>query len=523
MTEVGVVEVTNYNKEHCNMKHLTKILSIAIIASGIMVGCSSEDILDDISKGENNIDLLNLNWIEGSISTQVQQGSEANGSINTRSEKEVDEHGNPPSKLPDNIDIYIARYIGKDNSLDEKKAIPITKIGSEYKYKYAIEEDTNGTLWAIVSNNEEKDTFEEKDTLKILVREDSNIDSKNPKDCFIFTTYNPTYNPEDDPEKNAGSNFYLPKVKKEDDRYFEGNAYVEYGDNLFSSDGHFFIKNPSGATISEKAKLYYAVQNSTISRPVTDESSITMKRMTTVMTLCTMVVEKYENNYPSSVSTIDQNSTPKTMIEETDKLFHKALETRQTKLNEEGKGIQLDHEISVGDFFTRKKVLNYFPVHYNFITGPEVNSTDRGTFYLCNLNYPAWMDEARHYTFGDENQSTVYGIASSCDNHPFIPIIKATTIQDATLRLYMGIRKLNTPENVPQNLLTVDVQTDRAGISLEPNRNHQYYLMFTIEDLVDLAVVDAEMKAEMKEQGIITRTSSDKADLVLSSNRLILK
>ncbi len=505
------------------MKHLTKILSIAIIASGIMVGCSSEDILDDISKGENNIDLSNLNWIEGSISTQVQQGSEANGSINTRSEKEVDEHGNPPSKLPDNIDVYIARYIGKDNSLDEKKAIPITKIGSEYKYKYAIEEDTNGTLWAIVSNNEEKDTFEEKDTLKILVREDSNIDSKNPKDCFIFTTYNPTYNPEDDPEKNAGSNFYLPKVKKEDDRYFEGNAYVEYGDNLFSSDGHFFIKNPSGATISEKAKLYYAVQNSTISRPVTDESSITMKRMTTVMTLCTMVVEKYENNYPSSVSTIDQNSTPKTMIEETDKLFHKALETRQTKLNEEGKGIQLDHEISVGDFFTRKKVLNYFPVHYNFITGPEVNSTDRGTFYLCNLNYPAWMDEARHYTFGDENQSTVYGIASSCDNHPFIPIIKATTIQDATLRLYMGIRKLNTPENVPQNLLTVDVQTDRAGISLEPNRNHQYYLMFTIEDLVDLAVVDAEMKAEMKEQGIITRTSSDKADLVLSSNRLILK
>ncbi len=203
------------------MKHLKKILSIAIIASGIMSGCSSEDILDDISKGENNIDLSNLNWIEGSISTQVQQGSEANGSINTRSEKEVDEYGNPPSKLPDNIDIYIARYIGKDNSLDEKKVIPITKIGSEYKYKYAIEEDTNGILWAIVSNNEEKDT------LKILVREDPNIDSKNPKDCFFFTTYNPTYNPEDDPEKNAGSNFYLPKVKKEDDRYFEGNAYVE--------------------------------------------------------------------------------------------------------------------------------------------------------------------------------------------------------------------------------------------------------------------------------------------------------
>lgn len=47
--------------------------------------------------------------------------------------------------------------------------------------------------------------------------------------------------------------------------------------------------------------------------------------------------------------------------------------------------------------------------------------------------------------------------------------------------------------------------------------------MFTIEDLVDLAVVDAEMKAEMKEQGIITRSSSDKADLVLSSNRLILR
>ena len=129
---------------------------------------------------QRRIDLSNLNWIEGSISTQVQQGSEANGSINTRSEKEVDEYGNPPSKLPDNIDIYIARYIGKDNSLDEKKVIPITKIGSEYKYKYAIEEDTNGILWAIVSNNEEKDT------LKILVREDPNIDSKNPKDCFFL-------------------------------------------------------------------------------------------------------------------------------------------------------------------------------------------------------------------------------------------------------------------------------------------------------------------------------------------------
>lgn len=373
-------------------------------------------------------------------------------------------------------------------------------------------------MWAIVSNNEEKDT------LKILVREDPNIDSKNPKDCFFFTTYNPTYNPEDDPEKNAGSNFYLPKVKKEDDRYFEGNAYVEYGDSLFSSDGHFFIKNPSGTTISEKAKLYYAVQNSATGKPVTDESSITMKRMTTVMTLCTMVVEKYENHYPSSISTINQNSTPEEMIKETDKLFHAALKTRQAKLNEEGKDIQLDYEISVGDFFTRKKVLNFFPVHYNFITGPETNSTDRGTFYLCNLNYPAWMDEARNYTFGDaESRSTVYGISSSCDNHPFIPIIRATTIQDATLRLYMGIRKLNTPENAPQNLLTVDVQTDRTGISLEPNKNHQYYLMFTIEDLVDLAVVDAEMKAEMKEQGIITRSSSDKADLVLSSNRLILR
>ena len=249
-----------------------------------------------------------------------------------------------------------------------------------------------------------------------------------------------------------------------------------------------------------------------------------MKRMTTVMTLCTMVVEKYENHYPSSISTINQNSTPEEMIKETDKLFHAALKTRQAKLNEEGKDIQLDYEISVGDFFTRKKVLNFFPVHYNFITGPETNSTDRGTFYLCNLNYPAWMDEARNYTFGDaESRSTVYGISSSCDNHPFIPIIRATTIQDATLRLYMGIRKLNTPENAPQNLLTVDVQTDRTGISLEPNKNHQYYLMFTIEDLVDLAVVDAEIKAEMKEQGIITRSSSDKADLVLSSNRLILR
>lgn len=266
-----------------------------------------------------------------------------------------------------------------------------------------------------------------------------------------------------------------------------------------------------------------------------------MRRLTGVITIYTIVIDHYEGNAPINITGIDGGTTAENAILLTNDALAKAFDRLKEapgdffsseELAADNNALKdfisnsFDKEYGVDDYFIRKKVIENYPIEYDFLTAAVDYQGDTGHLYLCNLNYPAWMNEKSNFHWGsDDDNQNLNGVSSSCDNYPFLPIGNSLTLDNTnSLIIFMGMSKPNTESttyNPPSHLLQVKI-TPEIGMEmhLSPNVSHNIYVVFTIKDMVQMLV-----KAQMNDAVGTpqTRSALEEPVLELPSNRLIFK
>lgn len=506
-----------------------KWMCLLILVSGLILGgCSSEnDIIDNTDK-KPNIDFSKLTWTKRTISSQIEAGS--NTDISTKSADEIGFGGNPSSVLPDNINYYINVYNKGVKDYIEKDFLELTYENNKITY-YTATVTNNGKQYVLINNT--PDVEENADYLWFEIG--NNINNVPDNRTFFFTTYNLA----DKKSEKDYPMIRLPKATEvgQNDLYYDGDGYVEYGDKLFATEGHYFIRNSED---SNKVDLYFLA--STTNRPMlADESSIKMRRLTGVITIYTIVIDHYEGNAPINITGIDGGTTAENAILLTNDALAKAFDRLKEapgdffsseELAADNNALKdfisnsFDKEYGVDDYFIRKKVIENYPIEYDFLTAAVDYQGDTGHLYLCNLNYPAWMNEKSNFHWGaDDDNQNLNGVSSSCDNYPFLPIGNSLTLDNTnSLIIFMGMSKPNTESttyNPPSHLLQVKI-TPEIGMEmhLSPNVSHNIYVVFTIKDMVQMLV-----KAQMNDAVGTpqTRSALEEPVLELPSNRLIFK
>ncbi|WP_281960570.1 hypothetical protein [Bacteroides clarus] len=266
-----------------------------------------------------------------------------------------------------------------------------------------------------------------------------------------------------------------------------------------------------------------------------------MRRLTGVITIYTIVIDRYEDNTPISITGVDGGTTTVSAISLTNdalaEAFTKLKETPEDFFSSEELAAnnnalrdfisnKFDQGYGVDDYFIRKKVIENFPVEYDFLAA-TVDYQTTGPLYLCNLNFPAWMNEKSVFHWGsDATEREFYGVSSSCDNYPFLPIGHYLSLDYTnSLIIYMGMSKRDTENTTyapPSHLLQVKIAIKEQGILLQPNINHNMYVVFTIKDMVQM-LVKAQMNDAVGTPSPTTRSALEEPVLELPSNRLIFK
>lgn len=511
-----------------------KWMYLLVLVSGLILGgCSSEnDIIDNID-GEPDIDntdkrpdfdFSKLTWTKRTISSQIEAGN--NTDISTRSAEDIGFGGNPSSVLPDDLNYYINVYNEGVKNYIEDDFLELTYENNEIIY-FTTTATNNGKQYVLINNI--PDVTENADYLYFEIGD--NISSVPGNRIFFFTTYNLA-------DKKNDSKIKLPKAIDVDgqDLYYNGNGYAEYGDKLFATEGLFFIRNSEN---SDKIDLYYLNTNN---RPVlADEYKIKMRRLTGVITIYTIVIDRYEDNTPISITGVDGGTTTVSAISLTNdalaEAFTKLKETPEDFFSSEELAAnnnalrdfisnKFDQGYGVDDYFIRKKVIENFPVEYDFLAA-TVDYQTTGPLYLCNLNFPAWMNEKSVFHWGsDATEREFYGVSSFCDNYPFLPIGHYLSLDYTnSLIIYMGMSKRDTENTTyapPSHLLQVKIAIKEQGILLQPNINHNMYVVFTIKDMVQM-LVKAQMNDAVGTPSPTTRSALEEPVLELPSNRLIFK
>lgn len=411
-----------------------------LLLGGLMSGCSSDNEL--INGSESNFIESDVEWVSAKLADVYVVEGDNSSDLTTRSADEVDPNTkNPKSALPDGIDIYIAFY--QDGEL-QKDAIKLdTENGYSFNYKITPSA-TDGDIVTFESVVDDK-----KVSLPL---------SSFPKSLFIFTSFDP----------KDGTEFSLKKLEVGENLYDTDknqlfpDAYEEYHDRLFSSDGMIFEKEGDGYVVKSVGA------NASMAYPV-KEWDVELNRMTACITLSTMIIEGVDDNgHPKSIGDIDEFTSLDKAIEATDMSLHAA---------------GYPETMSVTNIFTRKKGLENFPLSYDFIDGVQAGlGAPRGNVYLCNLDNPAWMDELASYQWGDKKQ-TMYGISSQCDNYPFFPVTEFNDVRNINLLLFMGFRD-KTSTSTKQTVLAYRVPIN--SLTLQYNRNHYLYLALTVQNIVDM-------------------------------------
>lgn len=510
-----------------------KWMYLLVLVSGLILGgCSSEnDIIDNIDKEPDidntdkkpDIDFSKLTWTKRTISSQIEAGS--NTDINTRGASEIGWDGNPSGVLPtNNINYYINVYDGNDNKVEDT-VLELTHENNNIIYYTSFGEDSSGNPLAFIKNDYG-------DMLWFEVGEKQ--DEVPNGELFFVTTVNMAstdINNSIIPLKTTGE-------VGENDIYYGGRGYREYGDKLFTTEGLYFVKNSEYSEDNKKIDLYYKDSRTGYST-LADENKIKMKRLTGVITIYTIVIDHYEGQVPINIEGIDGTST----VDAINKT-NTALQEAFTKLTQKPGDFfsseelaandnalsnfianQFDTEYRINDYFIRKKVLENYPVEYNFLKGEVNYQGTKGHLYLCNLDFPAWMDEVSSFHWGSTSENQIiHGISSSCDNYPFLPVGNGLILdQNTPLIIFMGMSKPNTEGGVtynpPSHLLQVKIMP-KERMEIKSNISHNMYVVFTIKDMVQMLV-----KAQMHDAVGTPRTRSalEEPVLELPSNRLIFK
>lgn len=477
-----------------------KTLLVGVIAL-LITSCTK----DDFTPPENN-----GVWQKVNIRTSVEEGQEA--SISTKQIGELDPVlGVPSAHYPDKAGLYIHKRTwkeGEDRALLTKDVITLREenatSSSIEDFEYQID-----TAAGVVRLKQET-SREAQMTLKI--EETYNISQ--PQDVFCFNSVKEASETIDFPELDPADNLYPTRYP---------NATAEYGDKLFTSTHYFFAWTDDSKTQVNLCTIDLASaekgETGTIQEIVkidkdwnTSSWKLSMQRLTTCFSARLIIVDKFEASTGefTNITGIDKSTE-----------FDKALEATNVALKKYIDENSLDiSDYDAKNIFVRKKLLSNFSYQYNWIDGLVPNGprpTSRKPLYLCNLDYPAWINSVTSFQNG---KNYLYGVTSICDSEPFIPT-SAIDIPRVELHFFIGIGERDETEHPDEEnpggtydkAIILKVPFADSSYLIPANKLQSLYVILTVKNLVQLY---------QKLQAPAVNTRSSEIEMTLPAEQLII-
>lgn len=448
-----------------NVNKLVKNILLGGVAA-FMVACSSDAKNDFVETEDGGV------WRKVSLSTRVDEGQNDAGSVATRAEGELDAvTGLPSVHYPDKLGLYIHKYNGEgmepETIVLRNENVQNDNI-DDFVYKLNREENR-------IYLKKDKDS----DSGISLLIEESFMTNK-PKESFAFTSREEASEVVDFPSLPVEDNLYPEEYK---------NATMEYGDRLFATGHYFFAWDEK----KEKVNLYFIKQNDDQGTVVPGDIkevedwnvrpwSIIMNRLTSCFSVRLIIVDSFQNGKPKSIEGMDEvdEAHVSTGIAITNKALGNYIKANQLDIPNFG----------VENVFVRKKILDNFPSQLDYSEG-LITRARRKPLYLCNLDYPAWINNVTSYEHGNAPLS---GLTSICDSEPFVPTSSPQGgIPRIEIHLFVGIgeRDLSVehpdadhPGGTYSKAVILKVPVDNYGVA--PNLLHSYYIIFTLKNLTQL-------------------------------------
>lgn len=449
-----------------NVNKLVKNILLGGTAA-FMVACSSETKNDFSETEDDGV------WQRVSFSTGVDGGQEDDSGVTTREIGELDPvTGLPPAHYPDKLGLYMHKYnagdVEPETIILREEGIPNDNIDD---FVYKVDRKNNR-----VYLKKDKDSDIE---MSFAIEESS--ETANPLDKFAFSSRKETSEDVDFPSLPVEDNLYPGKYE---------DATMEYGDRLFISNDYFFAWDKS----KEKVNLYHIKLNDYLGTLVPGEIKeeadwntkpwvIYMRRLTACFSVRLIIVDSFENGEPKSITGMDKvDEKVSDGIKITNDALNKYIAANKLNIPEFG----------VENVFVRKKVLENFPSKFNYRGGLQTRGGKRKPLYLCNLDYPAWINNVTAYQHGNASLS---GLTSICDSEPFVPTSSPIGgIPGVEIHLFVGIgeRDLSVEHPDADNqggeyskaiILKVPFNNPYA---VTPNQLHSFYIIFTLKNLVQL-------------------------------------
>ncbi len=508
------------------MKKMKQLL-FGLMTAGLVVACTSENgIMPDeeiIPPVEDNRD-----WQKMDYELDVQQGE---GAL-TRTIGDLDENDLPPAKYPSKCGIYLHTY---DSGAGDYGSSVITLrepkgddyIGSDddnkISYYYCVDDTHSDTY----PNGKVsfKRSLDGGDTEEVSVKIAEYSSEPWPLELFFFTSQPQI---KEVPMPEVEDNWY-PKLYPD--------ATKEFGDKLFSSEGYFFGWKDEKHS---KLGLFYIARNDyeateikeirEINNWTSTSLSVKMKRMTACVTIRMILVKRYtESGYVASIDEVEMDK-----FDEAITLTDKALQAYIDSVKNEpyfkekytiGDVATAMKTFSVANILVRKKVFKNFPSKFDWEKG--LVTRDRFSCYVCDLNYPSWIDNVARYEHGS---NIITGLTSTCTNEPFLPA-SGDGLPRITLDLFMGIGERNSTSGDIQGgtykKLTIysipfDQSDSDAGYSVSPNTHTYIYVGITLENIIELYYHLFIGNLSGKEPATRSDNSDDIPCITLPSHQMIV-
>lgn len=473
-----------------------KTLLVGVIALLIM-SCTK----DDFTPPENN-----GVWQKVNIRTSVEAGQEA--SISTKQIGELDPLiGLPSAHYPDKAGLHIHKRTweeGEDRALLTKEVITLREenatSSSIEDFEYQID-TTEGVVRLKQETSQEAQM-----TLKI--EETYNISQ--PQDVFCFNSVKEVSEKIDFPNLDPADNLYPNRYP---------NATAEYGDKLFTSTHYFFAWADGSKTqvnlctidlaLAERGELGTIQEIVKIDKDWNTSSwKLSMSRLTTCLSARLIIVDKFEGGKFTNITGIDEGTKFPEALKATNAALEKYITEKELSIKPYG----------VENIFVRKKLLSNFPYQYNWIDGLVPNGprpTTRKPLYICNLDYPAWINEVTSFDHG----GYLYGVTSICDSEPFIPT-SSISIPNVELHFFIGIGQRDGTEHPDEenpggeyNKAIILKVPFSNPYSVAANYLQGLYVILTVKNLVELY---------QKLQAPAVNTRSSDIEMTLPAEQLII-
>lgn len=465
------------------MNNLIKKLLIGTM-TGLMVACSSESG-EVIVPGDE--ETVTGTWRQIKFATTVESGT--TGNITTRRVGELDEATDlPRAYYPRQLGIYLHKYSSTGSGTLDNTVLTICKEDEQDNttglFSFSVSEDKTQVILKGVDEDEGK-------TLSFPIGEVGA--GQPPSDLFFFTS------------KSEPQNMECPVLDENPYPNTYPGARGEFGDDLFATDGYFFVWKDETKTV---LSLYYIMQNDYVWNFVTDipmdgttaqqpsTLNMRMKRMTSCLSLRLIIVDSFNSN--GTINNIKDMAQGISFDDAVD-LTNDALK----KHIEDAGDLELAETVDVRNIFVHGKVLDNFPIRYNWINGLVTDL--RQPVVVCHLAYPAWVNQVTSYPHGS---SYLTGLTSQCDSEPFVPA-DTKKIPSVSFDLFVGVGQRDTTildeEGGGTYRYAVKLRVPFEGndgrgnaYQVFPNTRTYMYVALTLDNVFTLyrKIADAETNAE---------------------------